>query len=186
MTSIDNLFENETELQLVVFQLGKEEYGIPIKIVQEIIMPQEMTKIPRAPKFIEGVINLRGNIVPVIDGCKRFQVDRSLSGKTAADERIVVIDIDKQVLGIIVNDVSEVINVAKAFIDSNPASLGDDSELIIGIAKIDKRLLILLNPSGFLDMSEMASLANIANSIKSSVKEPPSIETKAKPLKKTA
>lgn len=182
MSDIDTLFENEKVLQMVVFTLGREEYCIPIMNVQEIIMPQDMTKIPRSPDFIEGVINLRGNIVPIIDGCKRFQIPETDCKKQKSEERIVVLDINHHTMGLVVNDVSEVINVHREQIDVNPTTSNNDADFILGIAKLDKRLLIMLSPEKFLDMGEMQSLANISQVVKQM--SPPSVSQKEKATEK--
>ena len=74
----ENFFEpGQTEIQLIIFQLGSEEYAVPIMCVQEIIMVQPPTRIPKSPPFVEGVINLRGHIIPVIDGRKKFNLNNS-------------------------------------------------------------------------------------------------------------
>lgn len=182
MTDINTLFGSDEILQMVVFKLGKEEYCVPIMTVQEIIMPQGMTKIPRSPEFIEGVINLRGNIVPIIDGCKRFQISESDCISELIDERIIVLDINRHIVGLVVNDVSEVINVNRNQVDLNKTCASQDSDFILGIAKIDKRLLIMLNPEKFLEIEEIESLANISQVVKQITKNAVSEKSKTKEL----
>lgn len=182
MQDMNALFDSVEIVQMVVFKLGKEEYCVPIMTVQEIIMPQEMTKIPRSPKFIEGVINLRGNIVPIIDGCKRFNIEEKDCTGKADDERIVVLDINNHIVGLVVNDVSEVINLSKGQIDANPTCNADAIEFILGIAKLDKRLLIVLNPEKFLEMDELESLSNISQMIKQMSNETKSEKLSAKKI----
>lgn len=146
-------FENE-ELQMVVFKLGDEEYTVPISLVQEIIMPQKTTHLPKAPSFIEGVINLRGHIIPIIDGRKRFNLKVS---EQSNDTRIIVIELENHAIGLIVDSVSEVVNLKSENIESTPIDTGE-SNFIQGIGKYKNRLLILLDPANFLDMQETQSL----------------------------
>lgn len=159
MQDINELFKNDEIVQMVVFELGREKFAVPIKSVQEIILPPEMTSIPKAPEFIEGIINLRGVIVPVIDACKRFNIP-SIQEKSS-DTRIIILDIESQTLGVVVNDVSEVINVDKDLVDNNVTNLTDDTDFIWGIAKIKDKLLILINPEELLNLKEKESLKGI-------------------------
>ena len=131
------------ERQLVVFQLDDEFYGVDIARVHEIIRLQSVTRVPRTPAFVEGVINLRGKIIPVVDLRKRFGLP---SGDKTRASRIVVVEIDDQVVGIIVDGVSEVLRVSEATIEPpSPVVAGVDSEFIHGIAKLPERLVILLD-----------------------------------------
>src|SRR3989339_902212 len=98
-------FKDLKEVQMIVFQLGNEEYAVPITSVQEIIMPLIPTKIPKSPSFVEGVINLRGHIIPIIDGRKKFQLNTETQSK---ESRIMVLDIEHEVIGLIVDAVCEV------------------------------------------------------------------------------
>jgi purine-binding chemotaxis protein CheW len=122
------------ERQLVVFQLGAELYGVEISRVHEIIRLQEVTRVPHSPPFVEGVINLRGKVISVINLRRRF-------GLPTADDtragRIVVVDINDQVVGMVVDGVSEVLRVNTATIEPpSPAVAGIDSEYLEGIAKL--------------------------------------------------
>lgn len=129
--------------QLVVFSLANEEYGVPITQVQEIIRKPEITRIPGMPDFIEGVINLRGKIIPVIDLRKRFGLER----KEESDKtRTVVADAANQTIGLVVDSVSEVVNLPKDQIDPIPPSIASiDAEYLSGVGKIEKRIVILLD-----------------------------------------
>ncbi len=131
------------ERQLVVFQLAAELYGVEISRVHEIIRLQTVTKVPRAPVFVEGIINLRGKVIPVVDLRRRFGL--SMSEHTRAS-RIVVVEIGDQVVGIIVDGVSEVLRVNTSTVEPpSPVVAGIESEYLEGIAKLPDRLVILLN-----------------------------------------
>jgi purine-binding chemotaxis protein CheW len=130
------------EIQLVVFKLGEEEYGVPITQVQEINRLVTPTKIPKSPEFVEGVINLRGKIIPIIDLKKRFSLPLTDS---TDDTRIVVIEIAGNTVGVIVDAVSEVIRINSSNIEPAPAIISSiDAEYLSGVGKVDDRLLILL------------------------------------------
>ena len=131
------------ERQLVVFQLAAELYGVEISRGHEIIRLQAVTRVPRAPAFVEGIINLRGKVIPVVDLRRRFGL--SLSEHTRAS-RIVVVEIGDQVVGIIVDGVSEVLRVNTSTVEPpSPVVAGIESEYLEGIAKLPDRLVILLN-----------------------------------------
>ena len=134
------------EQQLVVFGLGKEEFGIDISRVREIVRMQDITSIPQSMDFVEGIVNLRGQIVPIVDLCKRFVVaDRSDSDD--GDRRIIVVNIGEQNIGILVDGVSEILRVPDESIEATPpiVSSGVSSEFIKGVAKVDSRLIIFLD-----------------------------------------
>ncbi|MDR3542863.1 MAG: chemotaxis protein CheW [Desulfosporosinus sp.] len=133
-----------SSIQLVVFRLGEEEYCIEIGFAQEIIrIPEQITKIPDMPSYLEGVIDLRGKVVPIIDLKERFgfkQTERSV------DSRLLILDLQNMLLGIIVDDVSEVIKIENEAIEKlsiEISSMGSNS--IQGIARIDERLILVLN-----------------------------------------
>ncbi len=130
-------------IQLVTFRIGEEEFGVDILAVQEIIRIMQITMVPRAPEFIEGVINLRGKVIPVINMRTRFN-------KPALDQdsntRIVVMELENKIVGFLVDGVSEVLRIPESTVeDPPPVVAGIGSEYIRGIGKLDNRLLILLN-----------------------------------------
>jgi purine-binding chemotaxis protein CheW len=132
----------DVEEQLVVFDVGEEVYGVDIGMVQEIIRMQAITKVPGAPSFVEGIINLRGKIIPVIDLRRRFRLP---AGEAKKSSRIVVVEVDGPVIGMVVDAVSEVLRIPADCIE--PPSMivtGADSDYIRGIAKLEDRLIILL------------------------------------------
>jgi len=131
-------------LQLVIFNLGMEEFGVDIMKVQEIIRLPEITRIPRSPDYIKGVINLRGKIIVVMDLDKRF----GLPSKEITDEtRIIVVDVDGTIIGMVVDSVSEVIRLLNTNVDPTPDIINQkiNADYLKGVGKIDERLLILLN-----------------------------------------
>lgn len=161
-----NLYGTEKEIQLIAFILGGEEYTVPITCVQEIIMPQKTTHIPRSPQFVEGVINLRGKIIPIIDARKRFGIT-SCSENKVADNRIIVLEINDHTIGLIVDSVSEVIHLNTADIEPTPIETSDDSKFIYGIGKLKGRLLILLDPENLFDGHEIQSISGFTKLAKS-------------------
>ena len=144
------------ERQLVVFQLGAELYGVEISRVHEIIRLQSVTRVPRAPSFVEGVINLRGKVIPVVDLRRRFGLPTSEHTRAS---RIVVVEIGDQVVGIVVDGVSEVLRVNTATVEPpSPVVAGIDSEYLHGIAKLTDRLVILLDLDRILARDERRAL----------------------------
>jgi len=130
-------------LQLVTFNLGSEEFALDILLVQEINRRVEITKVPKTPEFVEGVINLRGKIVPVLDLRKRFGL---VGHEFTAQSRIIVVNIDNRVLGLLVDSVSEVLQIPAHTIEPPPPLVaGIDAAYIKGIGKFEDRLLILLD-----------------------------------------
>ncbi|MEW6418926.1 MAG: chemotaxis protein CheW [Nitrospirota bacterium] len=136
------LATNSEILQLVTFNLGNEEYAVDILKVQEINRMVEITTIPNAPFYVEGVINLRGKVIPVINLRKRFGLD---SKETDSQSRIMVVDVGATI-GLIVDSVSEVLRLSSDTIEPPPPmTAGDGSEYIKGVGKLEDRLLILLD-----------------------------------------
>lgn len=148
------------ETQLVVFKLKTGElvceYGVPITKVQEIIPMASPTKLPQVPDFVEGIINLRGKIIPIIDLKKRFGMAAS---EISSESRSVVVEVDGQTVGIIVDEVSEVLRLAKDSIEPPPSVIGGiTAEYLIGVGKIEDRLLILLDMDKVFSESEKEKL----------------------------
>jgi len=143
------------ELQLIVFSLAKEEYALPITKVQEINRLVAITKLPQTPEFMEGIINLRGRIIPVIDLRKRFVL--AMADYTD-DSRIIIVTIGGQTAGIIVDSVAEVVRLQSDHIEPPPKSFTIDSQYIEGVGKLGDRLLILLNLDRTLSTDEENAL----------------------------
>jgi len=144
--------ENEL-LQLVTFGIGEEEFGIDILKVQEIIRTMAITKVPNSPPHVEGVINLRGKVIPVIDLRSRFNMDyRQHDSQT----RIIVLEIHGMIVGFVVDAVSEVLRIQSSTVEPPPAVVaGVESEYIKGVGKLDDRLLILLDLDKLVSMEEL-------------------------------
>jgi purine-binding chemotaxis protein CheW len=148
------------EHQLVVFELENEKYGVDIASVEGIIKMQEITRLPHAPEFIEGITNLRGTIVPVVDLRTRFGLPRK---EPTRDTRIVIATMDSSKVGIIVDAVTQVIRVPDDKIEPPPQmSVTINSAFIKNIAKLESELVILLDLGKVLSTEERESLAVMA------------------------
>ena len=151
------------EQQLVVFGLGKEEFGIDISRVREIVKLQNITTIPQSMDFVEGIVNLRGQIVPIVDLCKRFLVaDRSES--VDAERRIIVVNMSGQNIGILVDGVSEILRIPDEAIEPTPpiVASGVSSDFIRGVAKVEGRLIIFLDLDRIFSAEEQEALSSAA------------------------
>ena len=130
-------------LQLVTFSIGDEEFGVNILKVKEINRTMEITKVPRAPVFVEGVINLRGNVIPIIDLRRRFGLMPKPEDK---DTRIIVIELSGIIVGFVVDAVSEVLRIPVGTVEPPPPVVaGVESDYISGVGKLKDRLLIMLD-----------------------------------------
>ena len=146
-------------VQVVSFQLGSEEYGVDISQVQEIIRMVEITHVPRAPKFMEGVINLRGQLIPIIDLRTRFGMTRIDATKST---RIIVTEIGNKRVGIVVDAVSEVLNIPMENVEDAPEMIaGVGTEYIQGVGKMGDRLIIMLDLTMVISGEEKQELETI-------------------------
>ena len=137
--------ESNTEelLQLVSFKIGNEEFGIEILQVQEINRMMQITKVPNSHDFVEGVVNLRGRIIPVVDLRKRLNLH---SAEHDNNTRIIVVDLEGSTLGFVVDEVSEVLRISSSITEPPPPLVaGINSEYITAVGKLEDRLLILLD-----------------------------------------
>ncbi len=133
----------EATEHLVTFYLADEEYGVDVRLVQEIIRVAEITQIPRAPEFIKGVINLRGRIIPVVDLKRKLNLGDVEHTRQA---RIVVVKIKDRLLGLLVDGASQVLKVPVSTIEPAPEEVVEiDANYIRGVAKLEKRLIILVD-----------------------------------------
>src|SRR5436190_21419896 len=138
----------EKDLQVVGFRIGNETYGVRIAAVREIVRVPEITSVPSAPDLIEGVINLRGKIIPVMDLRKRFgHVDIQPDKKN----RILVVELNNKLVGLIVNAASEVLKIPPSEIEAPGSAFGEgDSSYVTGVGKLKGRRIMLLVVSIFL------------------------------------
>ncbi len=144
----------------LTFSLGDEEYGVEILKVREIIGLMEITKVPRMPEFVRGVINLRGKVIPVIDLRLKF-------GMAAEEDTertcVIVVDLGETLIGVVVDKVSEVLAIAESEIDDTPAfGVSVDTEFILGMGKTKGKVIILLDIKKALTFGEIKTLAEVA------------------------
>jgi len=141
-----------TILQLVTFTLGNEEYAVDILKVQEINRMKEITRVPNSPPYVEGVINLRGKVIPVVNLRKKFGLAEKGNDEQS---RIMIMDIQGITMGLVVDSVSEVLRVPSDIVEPTPPMASNIStEFIKGIAKLEDRLIILLDMDRLLGKSE--------------------------------
>jgi len=148
--------------QYVCFLLAGEEYGVPIVKVQEIIRYTQLTKVPHTSEFLEGVMNLRGRVIPVIGLRKRFALPEAERDRNT---RIVVVEVDSRTVGVIVDGVSEVLQINRDDIEP-PPPLGTRvrTDFIEGMGKVGERLVILLEIDKLLTSEEKATLEEVPSS----------------------
>jgi purine-binding chemotaxis protein CheW len=160
--SVADTTELDDEMQMVVFRLADEEYGVPIESVQEIVrVPGTLTAVPKAPAFVEGVINLRGAVLPVVDQRIRFGLQTIERNDR---QRIMVFVIGGARTGFIVDSVAEVLKVPTRYIEASPR-LSDAQRRLVGrVANLEKtgRLIQLVDPDQLLDESESTMLDAVA------------------------
>ena len=157
-------------VQIVTFQVGTEQYGLEINSISEIVRPHRITPLPRMSEFIEGVINLRGAIIPIVDLRKRFALamihdnPRKLRMMITRGAVHGAAGNGKELLGLVVDGVNEVIHVPKKDIETAPeAALGASSDFITGMGKVADRLIILLDITRILSQQERVALAEAGN-----------------------
>ncbi|HEV2491175.1 MAG TPA: chemotaxis protein CheW [Candidatus Acidoferrales bacterium] len=149
------------EIQIVGLRIGRETFGIPIALVREIVRVPEITAVPNAPDYVEGVINLRGRIISVIDLRKRFgDPHLEITKKT----RVVVVEIENRTVGLVVHSASEVLKIAPSDIEP-PGKVFPDGEMdyVTGVGKLKDRLIILLELSKILKSGELRHLDQLAS-----------------------
>ena len=150
------------ELHIVGFRVGRETFGVPISLVHEIVRVPEITAVPDSPGYVEGVINLRGKIVSVVDLRKRFGEKEITANKK---NRILVAEVSSKMVGLIVDAASEVIKIPDSEVDL-PPSVFEEGELnyVTGVGKVKGRLIILVDLSKILQRGELRRLGEIAES----------------------
>lgn len=149
----------EELLQLVSFNIGDEEFGVDILKVQEINRMVQVTRVPNAPEYVEGVINLRGKVIPIIDLRRRLHMKDKQYDK---DTRIIVVELEAKVIGFVVDSVNEVLRIKKNITEPPPKMVsGIDSDYITAIGKLEDRLLILLDLERILTHQEKRELLDL-------------------------
>ena len=161
MSNIDAKNEDSNELlQLVSFMIDKEEFGVDILFVQEINRFMQITKVPNAPDFVEGVINLRGRVIPVIDLRMKF---RMVKKERDNSTRIIVVEVGGKTVGFIVDSVNEVLRIPKNVTEAPPEIVTvTDSDYIMAVAKLEDRIITLLNLDKILSKSDKEELKKVA------------------------
>jgi purine-binding chemotaxis protein CheW len=155
----------EKELQVIGFRIGEETYGVRISTVREIVRVPEITPVPNAPEGIEGVINLRGKIIPVMDLRKRFGLSEICTDKKS---RILVVEVENQLLGLIVNSASEVLKIPPSEIEAPGRMFAEgESGYITGVGKLGSRLIILLEIAKLLQRKELRRIEEAAEPVAS-------------------
>jgi len=159
VTEVEEIEKDQKLIQLVTFSIGEEEFGVNILQVQEIIRTMDITRVPRAPEFVEGVINLRGKVIPIVDMRSRFGLAHKEHDKYT---RIIVIEIEMIIVGFVVDSVSEVLRIPASSVQPPPPVVaGMDADYIDGVGKLEDRLLILLDLDSLLDNEEKEALSSV-------------------------
>lgn len=147
----------DQELRLIIFTIGEEEFAIDIMRVAEILLPQKVTRLPKTPDFVEGVINLRGQVIPIVDLRKRFDMESA-----GAKERILLARVAGEVVGLLVDSVREVLVLPRDAVVPPPSMVkGIKTEYFEGVGKTDDRLIIILNLDKILSTEERLLLEAI-------------------------
>ncbi|HEY6010447.1 MAG TPA: chemotaxis protein CheW [Nitrospirota bacterium] len=156
----------EEVMQLVTFRVGSEEYGLDIRFITEVVRPLKITPLPRMPEFVEGVVNLRGVIIPIVDLRRRFALRPVTDNQRAMRMMITKGAVSggtgagRELLGLVVDRVDEVIHVPKNNIEQAPeAATGEAVDFITGMAKVGDRLIIMLDITKILSQQERSALA---------------------------
>jgi len=155
--------EIEEKLQLVTFQLGTEQYGIDIMDVKEIYGVQDVRPIPNAPSYVEGIFNLRGSIIPIINPHKRFRINKAvLTAEEALLSGFIIIRLDGKQIGLMIDKVLRVVSIDHEEIQPPPQVIsGIGAEYIQGVVKNDDGYLIILNINRLFDPEELKRIDNL-------------------------
>jgi purine-binding chemotaxis protein CheW len=150
--------------QLISFEVGEEEYGLDILRVKEVIRIREITRLPKAPSFVKGIINLRGDVIPIIDLRDKFGLEHQEYTDTT---RVIVVDVEDKLVGMVVDAASQVVRVPADQIEPPPPIVGGlSTEYIRGVGKLDERLVILLNIDRILTQEEKVQLKEMEQSVR--------------------
>jgi len=165
----DKGFAVDREMQVVAFKVGREDFGVDVKKVEGVISMVDITRMPRAPQFVEGIINLRGQIVAVVDLANRLGIESTERG---AATRIVVVEAQDVKVGLVVES-PEVLNIDQEDIEASPMLATSDvnASFIMGVVKLGDRLLILLDVDRVLSDEERTDIGEIDMSTVAETKE---------------
>ena len=148
--------------QLISFAIGDEDYGVDIQTVKEVIRHREITRLPKAPAFVKGVINLRGDVIPIMDLRERFNMEQQ---EYTSMTRVIVVEVDGRSIGMVVDSVSHVIRIDESQIEPPPPCVGKISEEYIrGVGKVGEKLIVLLHITKILTAEEKVELGKIQRS----------------------
>lgn len=164
-TYVDHSLEKNNParlIQLVGFVIGEDRFALDILMVQEIIKTTKITNLPNSPNFIEGVINLRGSIIPVIDLSRRLSLNPA--SEDNANSRIIIANVENRVTGFLVDSVSKVLKIIASEIEPAPDIViaGLETQYIIGVCEIDEKLITILDFSRILEPVEINKLKELA------------------------
>ena len=163
VTGKDGRHADVDRLQLVTFEVGEEEFAVDILAVQEINRMMQITRVPQSRREVEGVINLRGRIVPVVDLRERFGMERC---EHSNESRIIVVDVNDHTVGFVVDRVHEVLRIDSSIVEPAPAiTTSVDSDYIQGVGKLDDRLLILIDLERLFTREDAKQLAKVAEAV---------------------
>jgi purine-binding chemotaxis protein CheW len=145
--------------QLISFSIGEENYGVDIQKVKEVIRNREITRLPKTPSCIMGVINLRGDVIPILDLRDRFGLEHREYNEMT---RVIVVEVDDRSIGMVVDSVSHVLRIGQAEIEPPPPIVGGISqEYLHGVGKIGEKLIVLLNIDKILTVEEKVELDRV-------------------------
>src|SRR5271157_3241075 len=145
--------------QFISFSVGQEEYGLELLRVKEVIRVREITWLPKAPSFVKGIINLRGDVIPIIDLRDKFGLE---TREQTAQTHVIVVEVEGRLMGMVVDSASQVVRIPADQIDAPPPVLGGLSqEFITGVGKMDDKLVILLNIDAILTVDEKRVLKTL-------------------------
>ena len=145
--------------EFINFRIGEENYGVDIQKVKEVIRHREITRLPKAPSFVKGVINLRGDVIPILDLRDRFDLEHK---EYTEMTRVIVVEVDTRSIGMVVDSVSHVQRIGEAEIEPPPPIVGGISaEYLRGVGKVGEKLIVLLNIDRILTVEEKVELDRV-------------------------
>ena len=154
------------EFKIVSFVLGNEEYGIDIMKVDSIVEFGKVVKIPESADYVEGVMNIRGKVVPIINLRKKFYIEDMDAEKKKAKSKVIVVNVDERQVGLLVDDVKEVMSINSEQIEEPPSEVGGvGRRYILGIAKLGETMMIILDIDKILTAEEKLELGRIMESV---------------------